>query len=144
MFEVFEQKDIEEVTEVNKLICSYHNEPVGVDMEILNSIFDKVNSYNEISDRRTRIIKKATHILAGISYNQPFVEGNRRTSHYLVKNFLGRNLFQLRFYNSKEEDQFADILKRTAEEKFEDDSTIYSEVEKYLTYKVEDIKFDYL
>lgn len=144
MFEVFEQKDIEEVIEVNKLICSYHNEPVGVDMEILNSIFEKVNAYNEISDRRMRIIKKATHILAGISYNQPFIEGNRRTSHYLVKNFLGRNLLQLRFYNSKEEDQFADILKRTAEEKFEDDPTIYSEVEKYLTCKVEDIKFDYL
>ncbi|WP_420545846.1 Fic family protein [Nitrosopumilus sp.] len=113
-------------------------------METLNAIFDKVNSFNDISDRRTRIIKKATHILAGISYNQPFIEGNRRTSHYLVKNFLGRNLYQLRFYNAKEEDQFADMLRRTAEEKFEDDPTIYSEVEEYLTRKVEDIKFDYL
>jgi hypothetical protein len=36
------------------------------------------------------------------------------------------------------------MLKRTAEEKFEDDPTIYSEVEEYLTRKVEDIKFDYL
>jgi len=113
-------------------------------METLNFIFDKVNSFNDIQDRRTRIIKKATQILAGISYNQPFIEGNRRTSHYLVKNFLGRNLYQLRFYNSKEEDQFADMLKRTAEEKFEDDATIYSEIEEYLTCKVEDITFDYL
>jgi len=144
LFEIFEQKDIEEVIEVNKLICSYDNEPHGVNMETLNSIFDKVNSFNDISDRRTRIIKKATHVLAGISYNQPFTEGNRRTSHYLVKNFLGRNLYQLRFYNSKEEDHFADMLKRTAEEKFEDDATIYSEIEEYLTCKVEDITFDYL
>ena len=144
MFEIFGQKDIEEIIEVNKLICSYDNEPFGVNMETLNSIFDKVNSFNDISDRRTRIIKKATYILAGISYNQPFIEGNRRTSHYLVKSFLGRNLYQLRFYNTKEEDQFADMLKRTAEEKFEDDPTIYSEVEEYLTRKVEDIKFDYL
>ena len=144
MFEIYEQKDIEEVIEVNKLICSYDNEPHGVNMETLNSIFDKVNSFNDISDRRTRIIKKATHVLAGISYNQPFTEGNRRTSHYLVKNFLGRNLYQLRFYNYKEEDHFADMLKRTAEEKFEGDATIYSEIEKYLTYKVEDITFDYL
>ncbi len=144
MFEIFGQKDIEEVVEVNKLICSYDDEPVGVDMETLNDIFDKVNSFDDIFDRRTRIIKKATHILAGISYNQPFIEGNRRTSHYLVKSFLGRNLYQLRFYNVKEEDQFADMLKRTAEEKFEDDLTIYSEIEEYLTRKVEDIKFDYL
>ena len=144
MFEIFGEKDIEEIIEVNKLICSYDDEPVGVNMETLNTIFDKVNSFSDISDRRTRIIKKATHILAGISYNQPFIEGNRRTSHYLVKNFLGRNLYQLRFYNAKEEDQFADMLRRTAEEKFEDDPTIYSEVEEYLTRKVEDIKFDYL
>jgi len=102
LFEIFGQKDIEEVIEVNKLICSYHNEPVGVDMEILNSIFDKVNSYNEISDRRARIIKKATHILAGISYNQPFIEGNRRTSHYLVKNFLGRYLTEQEYEFAKE------------------------------------------
>lgn len=111
MFEIFGQKDIEEVIEVNKLICSYDNEPVGVNMEILNSIFDKSNSFNDMPDRKTRIIKKATHIIVGISYNQPFVEGNRRTSHYLVKNFLRRNLFQLRFYNAKEEDQFANVLK---------------------------------
>jgi hypothetical protein len=67
LFEIFGQKDIEEVIEVNKLICSYDNEPVGVNMETLNSIFDKVNSFNDISDRRIRIIKKATYILAGIS-----------------------------------------------------------------------------
>jgi len=36
------------------------------------------------------------------------------------------------------------MLKRTAEEKFEDDATIYSEIEEYLTCKVEDITFDYL
>ena len=53
-------------------------------------------------------------------------------------------MFILRFYNSKQEDEFTDLLRRTAEEKFEDDPTIYSEVEQYLAQKIEPVKFDYL
>lgn len=144
MFEVFEQRDIEEIIEVNKLICSYDNNPIGVDREILDTIFDKVNSFNDIKNKRERIIRKTTYFVAGISHNQPFLDGNRRTSFYLLKNFLGRNGYTIRFYNEEEEDILADILQRTAEVKFEDDPTIYSEIEEYLTQKVEDMKFDYL
>ncbi len=144
MFEIFEQSDIEEIIEVNKLICSYDNDPIGVNRETLDAIFDKVNSFRGTGNRRERIIKKTTYIVAGISYNQPFLDGNRRTSFYLLKNFLGRNGFTITLYNEEEEDVLADILQRTAEVKFEDDPTIYSEVEEYLTQKVEDMKFDYL
>ena len=144
MFEKFSESDIQEVIEMNKLVVSYDDEPHGVDRTELDDIFARVNSFNDISDRRTRIIKKTTYILAGISYRQPFLEGNRRTSFYLTKNFLGRNGFALRFNDSREEDEFAELLARTAEQKFEDDSTIYSEVEQYLMRKVEDAKFDYL
>jgi len=144
MFEKFEQSDIEEIIEVNKLICSYDNDPIGVIRETLYAIFDKANSFNDIKNRRERIIKKTTYIVAGIAYNQPFQDGNRRTSFYIMKNFLGRNGFTVRFYNREEKEKLADILQRTAEVKFEDDPTIYSEVEEYLTQKVEDMKFDYL
>lgn len=144
MFENFSEKDIEEVIDVNRLIVSHDNEPHGVNTNTLYEIFHFVNSFNDISDRRERIIKKSTYILAGISYEQPFIEGNRRTAFYILKSFLGRNGFTLRFYNSEEEDTFADILRRTAEVKFEKDTTIYTEVEQYLTLKVEDVKFDYL
>ena len=144
MFENFEPRDIEEIIEMDKLICSYDNDPFGVDREILDAVFDKVNSFSDIENKRERIIKKTAYFVAGISYNQPFRDGNRRTSFYLMKNFLGRNGFTLRLYNKEEEDVLADILQRTAEVKFEDDKTIYSEVEEYLTQKVEDMKFDYL
>ncbi|MDH3779808.1 MAG: Fic family protein [Nitrosopumilus sp.] len=144
MFENYSSADIQEVIEVNKLVVSHDNEPQGVSMDTLNEIFYYVNSFNDIPDRRARIIKKATYILAGISYNQPFVEGNRRTSYYILKSFLGRNGFTLRFYNDMDKNLFADLLRRTAEEKFEDDPSIYTEVEHYLNQKVENVKFDYL
>ena len=144
MLENFSEEDIQEVIEVNKLIVSHDNEPHGVTMDILNGIFNRVNSFNDIANRRERIIKKSTYILAGISYQQPFTEGNRRTSYYLLKSFLGRNGYILRPYNPEEKDTLADLLKRTAEQKFENDPTIYTEVEQYLTRKVEDAKFDYL
>jgi len=63
MFEIFEQSDIEEIIEVNKLICSYDNDPIGVDRKILDAIFDKVNSFRGTGNRRERIIKKKQHIL---------------------------------------------------------------------------------
>ena len=144
MFEIFSENDIQEVIDANKLIVSYDNEPHGVSLDVLDDIFKLVNSFNDVKPGRDRIVKKATHILAGISYNQPFKEGNRRTSYYVLKSFLGRNLFILRFYNSKQEDEFTDLLRRTAEEKFEDDPTIYSEVEQYLAQKIKPVKFDYL
>ena len=128
MFENFEQRDIEEIIEVNKLICSYDNDPIGVVRETLDGIFDKVNLFDDIENRRERIIKKTTFIVAGISHDQPFLDGNRRTSFYIMKNFLGRNGFTIRLYSKKEEDILANILQRTAEVKFEDDPTIYSEV----------------
>ncbi|MDH3766399.1 MAG: hypothetical protein OER82_11405 [Nitrosopumilus sp.] len=56
------------------MIVSHDNEPQGVSMDTLNEIFYYVNSFNDIPDRRERIIKKATYLLAGISYNQPFID----------------------------------------------------------------------
>lgn len=144
MFEYYSESDILEVVDVNKLIVSYDNEPHKAEMDVLNDIFSQVNSFNDIPDRRDRIIKKASFILAGISYEQPFAEGNRRTSYYVLKSFLGRNGFTLRPYSECDKETLADLLQRTAEEKFEDDPTIYTEIEQYLMLKVENVKFDYL
>ena len=144
MFEIFSERDIQEVRDANKLIVSHDDEPYCVDEDVLRKIFRRVNSFNGIRSQRKRIVKKSTHIVAGISYNQPFCEGNRRTSFYVLKSFLGRNGFTIRFYSTKEKKEFADLLRRTAEEKFEDDPTIYSEIEQYLAQKIESVRFDYL
>ncbi len=144
MFENYSDLDLLEVIDVNKLIVSYENEPHKVELDVLKNIFSQVNSFNDISDRRTRIIKKASFILAGISYEQPFAEGNRRTSYYILKSFLGRNGFTLRPYSDYDKETLADLLHRTTENKFEYDPTIYTEVEQYLSIKVENVKFDYL
>ena len=129
---------------MNKHIVSYENEPHGVDVDILHEIFESVNLIDE-QDTKKRIIRKAAWFVAGITYEQPFKEGNRRTSYYLLKNFLGRNGYTIRFYDESEEDEFAELLENTtALHKQENDPRIYSDVEDYLTQKVENMKFDYL
>ncbi len=144
MFEVFSEKDIQEVRDANRLIVSHDNEPYCVDDDVLKEIFYHVNSFSDVLSQRDKIVKKSTHVVAEISYNQPFCEGNRRTSFYVLKSFLGRNGFTIRFYSIKEKEEFADLLRRTAKEKFEGDPTIYSKVERYLERKIEPVKFDYL
>ena len=58
MFEIFSESDIQEVIDMNKLIVSYDNEPHGVNYDELNEIFAQVNAFNDIANRRERIIKK--------------------------------------------------------------------------------------
>ncbi|MGI8834832.1 MAG: Fic family protein, partial [Nitrososphaeraceae archaeon] len=63
--------------------------------DYIDKLPNKIDSYNVIKDKRQRIIKKATRILAGITYYQPFGDGNKETAHYMTIRFLKRNGFKL-------------------------------------------------
>ncbi|MHB8547324.1 MAG: Fic family protein [Nitrosotalea sp.] len=62
----------------------------------MEGVFSKANSFNDIKDQRTRIIKKATAVLGGISWQQPFNNGNKTIAIIVTKYFLQKNGFDLR------------------------------------------------
>ena len=138
MSEIFTQELINNVIAANRHIVAHRGESFGCNIERLGTVFNNVNSFNNISDKRLRIIKKAAHLLGGITWQQPFSNGNKSTALVATKYFLRKNGFDLRLLTPQEEDELIDLLTRTIF-KFEDDSTIITEVEEYLLRKVEQL-----
>ncbi len=136
MSENFSKELINSIILGNKHIVNHRNESFGVNDERIEWVFSKANSFNDIKDQRTRIIKKSTAVLGGISWQQPFNNGNKTIAIIVTKYFLQKNGFDLRLSTDQEEDELIDLLIRTMY-KFEDDPTIFSEIEEYLNRKVE-------
>jgi prophage maintenance system killer protein len=129
--ETFPHEDIEKVVNFNRRMVKKRGELFEIDKAKLFSIFDGMIFYDHVQDRRERIIKKAARILAGVSYNQPFGEGNKRTALATTLLFLRRNGFNLPVYSRDEKNSMYSLLIKTIE-KFPNDPSIDSEIERYL------------
>lgn len=134
--EILSSKDREDIISYNKSLAEKDGELFEVDRDDLYTILNKMNSYNSIQNRRQRIIKKATRILAGITRYQLFHEGNRRTAINATASYLQRNGFSFSVDTADEQEELYDLLERTIW-KVTNDSTIFSEVEEYLSRKVQ-------
>lgn len=135
MPETFSDIRIEAIIRDNKRLVEQRGEPFCVVKDRLDDVFSNVNSYNDIQNKKERIIRKASHILGGITYRQPFCEGNRETALTHTILFLRDNGFDLPLDTQEDKQEIFDLLDRTI---FKDelDQTIISEVEQYLTRKV--------
>jgi prophage maintenance system killer protein len=136
MSEYFSNIEIEEIIQYNKDIVKDEDDIFDVDERVLYSIFDKVNNiYEKEMDRKTRIIKKATKILSGITFSQPFGEGNKRTATLVTLMFLNRNGYDIPLICSAEKTRFYKMLINTMF-KSRNDPTIYSEIEDYIKQEI--------
>jgi prophage maintenance system killer protein len=129
--ETLDSKDIEEIISFNKQKVEEREEGFEVDKKLLSKIFVKMNSYNHIQDRRERIVRKASCILAGITFHQPFFEGNKETALGVTVLYLNRNGFDLALEDKQIMDEIYDILTKTLRE-----FSIFGEVELYLLKRV--------
>ena len=107
--ETFSRTQIKNTISINYRIVKSRGESFGVNEELLFEIFDYVNSFNDIKDKRQRIIKKAANLLGRVVYEQPFDNGNKSTSRFRTALFLKSNGFILD--ESKEiDDKLAKLL----------------------------------
>jgi prophage maintenance system killer protein len=135
MSESFSPKDVAHIIIFNKMRVDDRGELFDVNEDCLQKIFNRMNRYYQIKDKRKRIIKKATRILAGITYYQPFGEGNKETALAATKLYLRRNGFYLILRTPDDEEEVYDLLTKTIW-KPTNDPTIFGEVEEYLFRKV--------
>ena len=135
MLEIFSEELLKNVIRANHHIVNHRKEKFGCVLERLLNVFNKVNSFNDIVDRKERIIKKTAHILGGLTWSQPFSNGNKRTALTISIYFLRKNGFDLPIMSKGEEKELFDLLEKTIF-KDESDETIISEVEDYLSKKV--------
>lgn len=135
MTECFLPEEIEEIISFNEELVTKRGELFGINREELVKIFDHVNNFDEIIDRKERIIRKAAWILGGISFFQPFHDGNKETALSLTILFLRRNHYDLPIQNQLDKREIYDLLVKTVY-KFEGDSTIISEIEEFLQNRI--------
>ena len=137
MSEEFSNEEIEEIIQENKDLVEGRNEPFGVNKDRLMVIFSQLDKFNQISGKRDRIVKKASHILAMVTWQQPFSEGNKEIALSVAILFLRRNGFDLPINGRDDERESFDLLIKTVY-KFEDDPTIINEIEEYVYKKIVD------
>ncbi len=137
MKEQFTEDEIEEIIEDNLELVTERGDSFGVNHEELKKIFDNVNNFEEILDLNERIIRKASWILGGIAFYQPFNDGNKETALSLTIYFLRENNLNLPINSKSDEKEIGELLVKTVF-KFEGDPSIISEVEDFLHRKVVD------
>lgn len=126
---------VENITYLNQQIVSHRNESFCCVQERLDKVFLNVNSFNDILDKKERIIKKAAHLLGGITFEQPYCNANKRTALSVTLYFLRKNGFNLPLLTRIDEKEVFDLLEKTML-KMEGDDTIIPEVEEYIKRKI--------
>jgi prophage maintenance system killer protein len=118
---------------VNQQFCRQLNEPYGLDYpEKLQEIVDEINSYNKLADEKEKAIQKACALLVGLVFSQPFKNGNKRTSVALSLILMRIHHHDLQGYKQEEKQKiFYELLENTML-KMEGDTTIRSDIEKFL------------
>lgn len=125
------------VIETNKQICHQSKEIYGLDYpEKLDEIIITIQNMDKIEDAKEQIIRKVSLLLAGLSYDQPFKNGNKRTSLSLTILLLRINHFDLP-YDTKDKQREIFKLLESMMYKFEDDVTgIVTEIEDFLRERI--------
>ncbi len=133
MSELISVDFIDNIIKANKHLVGHRSESFEVNKEKLVGVVNTVNITNSLVKRKN-IIKKASRLLAGIAYNQPFNNGNKATAYVITKYYHRKNDYSLIVKTREEERELFKLLDRITM-KFEDED-VYSEAENYLDNKV--------
>ena len=90
--EFFSPEAIKNISLINKHVIEKRPESFGIDDHtLLPKIFARVNQNYDLSNKNMRLIKRASHILAGIIFEQPFKNGNKATAFIVTQHYLKIN-----------------------------------------------------
>ena len=90
--EIFSENAIKNISSINKHVVEKRPESFGVDdPSLITKIFERVNQYYHIPNKKVRLIKRASHVLAGIIFEQPFKNGNKSTAYIVTQHYLKIN-----------------------------------------------------
>lgn len=123
----------EDVIVINKQFCNQLDEPYGLDCpKTLQQILNEFNEYNKLKDEKEKAIQKACCLLVGLVFEQPFKNGNKRTSVAISLLMMRIHHYNIKEYEQEEkQEQFYNLLNKTMM-KMEGDQSIRSELEQYL------------
>lgn len=108
----------DDVIIVNQQFCKQLDELYGLDYpEQLEKIVDEINRYNGLSDDKEKAILKTTCLLVGLVFEQPFKNGNKRTSVALSLLIIRSHNYDIKDYkNEIQQKKFYELLEKTVED----------------------------
>ena len=129
--------DSENIIDANKQICQQSNEPFGLDNpEKLDEIISNIRAIDRIEDEKEKVIRKISILIVGLSYDQPFKNGNKRTSLAISILLLRLAHYDISFHNKEQKKEVFDLLEGLMY-KFEDDIPMLTdEVEDFLRSRI--------
>lgn len=133
-YEIFSPDAIKNISLINKHVVEKRPESFGVDdPSIITKIFERVNQYFHIPDKKIRVIKRASHLLAGIVFEQPFKNGNKSTAFIVTQHYLKINGFV--FSVDVSDDELVQLLESVSPLFLNEDQydIAFSTVEEFLT-----------
>lgn len=108
-YEIFSLDAIKNISLINKHVVEKRPESFGVDdPSIIIKIFERVNQFYHIPNKKNRLIKRASHLLAGIIFEQPFKNGNKATAFIVTQHYLKIN--ELSFSVNISDDDLIQLL----------------------------------
>ena len=142
MTEFVSYDEIPEIIRINRKIVTDRNESFGVDEK---KIYDIINSVNAPLDQssinlRERIVRRASIMLARITWEQPFSNGNKATALYFTIQYLKKNKFDLLISGNRTIQKKLFHLLEDTSLKFEGENII-DDVLRFLNENVIDFKF---
>lgn len=133
-YEIFSPDAIKNISLINKHVVKKRPESFGVDdPSIITEIFERVNQYFHIPNKKIRVIKRASHLLAGIVFEQPFKNGNKSTAFIVTQHYLKINGFI--FSVNVSDDELVQLLESVSPLFLNEDQydIAFSTVEEFLT-----------
>lgn len=122
-----------DVVVIDRNFCKESGEVYGLDHpDILQNTIDEYNSYDSIQDEKEKAIQKATCFLAGLVFEQPFKNGNKRTSLSIARSMMKSYNYTIDGYETDAiQEEVYNLLEGTML-KMEGAPTIKTEIEDYL------------
>ena len=129
--------DSDNVIDANKQICRQSNEEFGLDNpKKLDEIISNIRAIDRIEDEREKIIRKISILIVGLSYDQPFKNGNKRTSLVISILLLRLVHYDIPFYTKEQKHEVYNLLENLMY-KFEDNvPKLIDEVEDFLRTRI--------
>lgn len=105
------------IIEINKGIIQEWLEQNPTEFEAVNVSQDKLDDILKTADVQENLIMKASYILGGISWAQPFSGGNKRTALVCADTLLRLNGFRLVIEDEDEQEYLRKLLLEIQDER---------------------------
>jgi len=130
---------LELIIEINKGIIQEWLEQNPTAFEAVDVNQDELKTILKLVDKQENLIMKASYILGGISWAQPFSGGNKRTAFVCADTLLRLNGFRLLVDDENEQEYLRKLLLEIQEERSKLNEDVMAKIILYVSKRIRKI-----